>query len=328
MNSLSKLFIKNNKIKKKEITSKTDEFSADSLHKELLTKWIYYSKMIESSINVNKDDIIKARNLLTEVDIEIKKLISLNLESTRQCRELKKKSSELNKDLNKLEYLSNVSGYCRNLNLYLPGSILIPFSEYKKILGRYGLCSGKLNDYLGTIPNEVMKSIERFSSLYNEVYRYKLNCNLFKMSSLGEGFDKPYYYIDNVEFYYDTSSKYRNEIMNLINIFPISDSDREYDYLDYIKANKYDSISEINFSRIHSNQLLISCPREYLKGVEYSIKSKIIDPIIFFLCPYGVVAIDMFDDPESGELNTSLINKITESRYKLELPYSFDKIQE
>lgn len=195
-----------------------------------------------------------------------------SLQNTLSC--IDAKNSVEYKKIDSIKNLMKYQEYMELLKSVLPDVIVVPFVKYIEILKKYNLCSDLMSNYKGSIPEKNILEINNRSNILNS------NC-------MG-------LYLNNCDFECNRFVKIRS-----INADKVSD-ERSLMRFPFCLDNP----PVYNCSKLKNESLLISAPQDDFINPIFTIRreKKIVeDPIVFKLCPIGVIILSKWGDEANDE---------------------------
>ena len=276
--------------------NKTKVYPAAVLHAEILMAVNYYAEQLKE---IKKKEL---ENVPQTIQKEYDDLTSLGLGNTKNAQILKDKINEIysiNQDIydynEQVEFIKNTIFFMKCLfEVFGTNVMLIKFDDFEKLINKYNLVCGTLDQYTGSIPEKTIEEIKKTKEILNQL---KSNERTFT-------YYNPTYkcLAENIYVLNRVIKLHPSEIngfsKEMINRFPFA-------YGSYVipLGRKVSSFySDIDWKS--STQLFIVAPAKDMKveGVEFTDKIRTEDPFICSYTPYGIVIYSKWGEEAEDEI--------------------------
>lgn len=274
--------------------------------KENATMTVYILSLMNTYLEQCKGDIVLVKEEPGLID-ELRKLEELGLGNSENAKLLKTKILELAQKRENSKFGKEVFEYVKDLKSIFPNSYLISFDQFYKILGKYELSVGKINNYTGIIPQ---KNIEEISEVKKRIEANRERCegvlNYYTRHNNHNDFYDRYYYVKEIRVRNGEYKKLAKSLEKVLqskgfiikHSYGSSYGVSTIDLKDAIYNNRW--IDEKEFKtrgsddlflivdKLDHTNLLIAAPENNF-STKFKITQVPVDPIVFQCCPYGVV---------------------------------------
>lgn len=254
-------------------------YKAEELHAGLITIATAYATQLG---DIKKKELEKVPQTLNS---EYTKLVSLGLGNTRNAKILKSKLDEiysLNKvieDFNEqVKFTNETIKFMHYLGeVFGPKTLLVRFDDFEKIVNKYNLVCGDINQYTGSIPSEniedisnVLTSLKLLKLGRTEAERF-LDCAIRRI-----------YTVDTIS----TKDKLSKSDIERINRFPYAIIKNSSLFLPSCPT-----LDDRNFRVNICSRVFIAAPVQEMDTpkVKFSDRIQSEDPFICSYSPYGIV---------------------------------------
>lgn len=237
-------------------------------------------------------------SLISMEDIRNKynRLVNLGLQNSTNAKELKAIIDNQNTYNENILKAKSLIEYIKEVNQILQrNSYLVSFEQFEVICKKYNLVYNLLENYTGVIPEENIIQLENIS---NQLYGIKdLNKDLYFVESVKIASDGVPFsiWMKNRRILrlpsFSNKIKYRDEIWNNEIIMDYSDCpETRYNLLNYAKVKQ-----------LKSNTFLIAAPEtHFIDNFKIEVRPK--DPIVFQICPYGILIHSVWGEEADDEV--------------------------
>lgn len=219
------------------------------------------------------------------ISTKYEELIALGLENSANARFLKQQLDNINNYNNAILKAQELLKYIESINILLGNSvILVSTDAFYTLCHKYGLSIGYLHEFTGVIPSANLEELMDISQkLHYNINILDINKNIERVKGISNYSSKSGTFIQ--EYLSHTFN-----IVRRINGYGHSLSKTvEFENEDWAKKVYFepDSMSRDSF--------FIACPKSNLQE-KLVITNKLVDPIIFQYCPFGVLIYTMWGE--------------------------------
>lgn len=292
--------------------SKTQHYTTEEVHADIIASTL----MVLERIKMN----VEKATLPAETNNEKAILQKLGLVNSKNMQVIKEVEAKINVHNSIIEDNIKVTKIMDEMyKAFGKNTFYIPMKDFIKILNKYNLAVGRLEDYKGTIPEnnlaEIVKAKEVLTDLHNnkeiidydkpiivETYEYQdvYDKDLGIIKTRCVPVKKPDYertYMRNLypTLYFNIHNWYR-----ILRVDPDSDKP-SYKRFPMIKSNDFDWRRYSYDGTPHN--MLIAAPVQEMDTL-YEIKERVItdDPIVFSTVNNGVIIYSMWGDEGNDEV--------------------------
>lgn len=292
--------------------SKTQHYTAEEVHADIIASTL----MVLERIKVN----VEKATLPAETNNEKAILQKLGLVNSKNMQVIKEAEAKINVHNSIIEDNIKITKIMDEMyKAFGKNTFYIPMKDFIKILNRYNLAVGRLEDYKGTIPEnnlaEIVKAKEVLTDLRNNKTIYYYDKPTVVTDYEEENHYNPTsgrletHYIKVKKSSYESTCMrdlYPTLYFNIHNWYRLlrvnPDSDKpSYKRFPMIKSEEFDW-RRYSYDNTPHN-MLIAAPVQEMNTL-YEIKEKVItdDPIVFSTVNNGVIIYSMWGDEGNDEV--------------------------